>query len=310
MVDQMPNTGLSAHHNLNQAEDEFKVSDENASKRLVSLMIYHNFTCFYVRYQKKDMPPPQIIRKPSSASNRSIRKKLTAPFRSPLMQKTPFVVDSAPLTELGLAKQLIYPPTTKANKGPEYIPETTPHIDFKKSHTSRAAKQFKLPLSVSPPSSSGSSFSAVQLAPTIQSLERKIQVLKRAIKVKRDGEEEELEGLIKKWKEVGREVAWEVWGLVKDNKLGGDQDGWSKREGMSGKATAKRGFDEGWGWDENDDARKPLIPLRRTPTITMPARDPRWRRAGIGILMIRTGARVKNSVSIWKRRLLRTRKIL
>jgi hypothetical protein len=175
------------------------------------------------------------------------------------MQKTPPVVDSAPLTELelGFAKQLVYPSTIKTKRDPESTLQSTPRIDIRGSHTPRAAKQFKSPLSLSPFSSSGSSsVSAVQLAPTIQSLERKIQALKRAIKVKRDGEEQELEGLIKKWKDVGREVAWEVWGLVKDSNMGGDQEGWRKNDGMRGKEKGKRGFEEGWGWDENDGASK------------------------------------------------------
>jgi hypothetical protein len=76
------------------------------------------------------------------------------------------------------------------------------------------------------------------------------------VKVKTDGEEKVLERLVKKWTEAGREVAWEVWGLVKDS--GADEErvstggnGWGEQE----KGGTKRGFEEGWGWDEKDAKR-------------------------------------------------------
>jgi hypothetical protein len=90
------------------------------------------------------------------------------------------------------------------------------------------------------------------LTPTIQALERKIQILKRAVKVKMDREEEILEKLVKKWTEAGREVAWEVWGLVKDSGADGSvsagRGGWGEEK----KGGTKRGFEEDWGWDEQD----------------------------------------------------------
>lgn len=80
------------------------------------------------------------------------------------------------------------------------------------------------------------------------------------MKVRQNGEEETLAGLVKKWTEAGREVAWEVWGLVKDS--GGDvtsatasasnRGDWAD----GGKSGNKRGFDEGWGWDDKGDAKK------------------------------------------------------
>jgi hypothetical protein len=84
----------------------------------------------------------------------------------------------------------------------------------------------------------------VRLTPTIQALERKLQILKRAVKVREDVQEEVLEGLVKKWTEAGREVAWEVWNLVKDN---ASSDGDRK----------KRTFKGSWGWESPGDAKKP-----------------------------------------------------
>ena len=68
-----------------------------------------------------------------------------------------------------------------------------------------------------------------------------------------DGEEEVLERLVKKWTEAGRDVAWEVWGLVKDSggnggSAGASSGGWGEEK----KGGTKRGFEEGWGWDDKD----------------------------------------------------------
>ena len=77
--------------------------------------------------------------------------------------------------------------------------------------------------------------------------------------MKMDGEEEVLERLVRKWTDAGREVAWEVWALVKDS--GGDGrsacaggNNWGEEK----KGGTKRGFEEGWGWDDKD-AKKPKI---------------------------------------------------
>jgi hypothetical protein len=118
--------------------------------------------------------------------------------------------------------------------------------------TPKAASKFKSPLSAPAPAA----FSSVRLTPTIQALERKVQILKRAVKVKMGGEEEVLERLVKKWTEAGRDVAWEVWGLVKDSgtdgrSVGAGGSGWGEEK----KGGTKRGFEEGWGWDEKDGKR-------------------------------------------------------
>lgn len=74
--------------------------------------------------------------------------------------------------------------------------------------------------------------------------------------MKADGEEETLEKLVTKWTEAGREVAWEVWELVKDS--GGDGVGKSGGTSSGGggwgeeKGAKKRGFEEGWGWEDKD----------------------------------------------------------
>jgi len=117
-------------------------------------------------------------------------------------------------------------------------------IDTKKKHrTQRAAAQFKSPLSMD---TSSKLVSSVRMTPIIQALERKLQLLKRAVKVKQDGEEETLHTLVNKWTEAGREIAWEVWELVKDNASSEDQ-GWGKPQ-SKGKAR-KSAFEDSWGWE-------------------------------------------------------------
>ena len=57
----------------------------------------------------------------------------------------------------------------------------------------------------------------VRMTPNIQTLEGKSQVLKRALKIKREDQEHILDELARKWIDAGREVAWELWSLVRDN---------------------------------------------------------------------------------------------
>ncbi|KAJ6629236.1 hypothetical protein B0H10DRAFT_1776816 [Mycena sp. CBHHK59/15] len=138
---------------------------------------------------------------------------------------------------------------------PEQLPNAAlvPKSDLKKKHrTQRAAAQFKSPLPASVSLCSASA--SIRQTPTIQALERKVQVLKRAVKVRKDGEEETLERLVKKWTEAGRDVAWEVWELVKDNDSGGGND-WDK-DSQEGAGSVKRRFEDSWGWNEDSSSKR------------------------------------------------------
>jgi hypothetical protein len=74
-------------------------------------------------------------------------------------------------------------------------------------------------------------------------LERKLTILRRAVKIKRDGDEGHLERLSKKWRDAGREAAYELWGIVRDlSTEGGEIRG--------------NGKDNGWGWDEQGEHGK------------------------------------------------------
>ena len=75
---------------------------------------------------------------------------------------------------------------------------------------------------------------------TIMTLERKLTILRRAVKIKRDGDEAHLERLAKKWRDAGREAAYELWGIVRDlSTEGGEMRG--------------NGNDNGWGWGEQGE---------------------------------------------------------
>ncbi|KAF5387856.1 hypothetical protein D9615_000168 [Tricholomella constricta] len=185
-------------------------------------------------------------KRPTIAAQKLQHKKLTTPFRSPLIKRPKL----APASQ-GPPPQI---PSTLRNEEPNISIEQTPppavfpepdKTDPKKRYrTQRAAAQFKSPLSVDASSKLASS---VRMTPTIQVLERQLHLLKRAVKVKQDGDEKTLQALVKKWTEAGREIAWEVWELVKDNASTEDQ-GWGNPQ-SKGKPR-KSALEDSWGWNE------------------------------------------------------------
>ncbi|KIK65509.1 hypothetical protein GYMLUDRAFT_159697, partial [Collybiopsis luxurians FD-317 M1] len=195
---------------------------------------------------------PPAPKRSTIASQRHQQKKLTAPFKSPLMTKTTNLdaharqnvpVDSVDVSAAEPASKVI---TTMLEAPPVPPSSKPPVVEQKMRYTVRAASQFKSPLS-----SGGvgvSVHSQVRLTPTIQALERKIQILKRALKVKKDNQEELLTDLTARWTEAGREVAWEVWQLTK-NSENSSSDSW-------GSSSEKRPFQESWGWETQADEKR------------------------------------------------------
>ena len=82
-------------------------------------------------------------------------------------------------------------------------------------------------------------------SPNVQALQLRLQTLKRAVKIRNDGDGEKLEKLAKKWIDVAREVAWEVWSVVKDNV-----------RDVSNLGSGRGALQSNWGWadDENKGA--------------------------------------------------------
>jgi len=109
-----------------------------------------------------------------------------------------------------------------------------------KYRTTRAATQFKSPLTGDAATKLGK---MVRMTPNIQALERKSQILKRALQIRQEDQERTLEELARKWTDAGREVAWELWALVKDNGTS-EYDVSNKVKGLWPLN------DKGWGWNE------------------------------------------------------------
>ncbi|KAF9036129.1 hypothetical protein BDZ89DRAFT_1100710 [Hymenopellis radicata] len=181
------------------------------------------------------MPAPK---RPTVTGHKRQFKKLSTPFRTPQMK----LPSSPPAKKVKResSKELMPPPP------PPPPPPRKPADVQKKHRTVRAAGQFKSPLTVARDGDKP----AVRMTPNIQSLERKVQILKRALKVKNDGDEQILQDLAKQWTEAGREVAWQLWDIVKEN---GSSDSGSWPAESSRK---KRGFEGSWGWEEQGDKKR------------------------------------------------------
>jgi len=170
-------------------------------------------------------------------------QKLSKPFRPPAVQKPVAIVKQENIST--------FDSDNAASKPVGHASTFAKKIQDKmKNRTAKAAAQFKSPLGLS--SAGGEAGPLVRPTPTIQALERKLQLLKRSMKVKEDCEEEILTELIQKWTEAGREIAWEMWGLVKENcDEGGNkrrvEDSWGWQDG--GDSKRQKTEERLWGWD-------------------------------------------------------------
>ena len=173
---------------------------------------------------EKIVPGPK---RATLAAQKFQHQRLTKPFRPPGVQKAS--------ENAGREKGSSIPvPATIDQTALQTSSFSEKMKERMKNRSAKAAAQFK------PPLASWKAGAAVRPTPTIQALERKLQVLKRAVKVKENSEEEILCGLIEKWTEAGREIAWEVWGVVKDNIEMG----------------RKREVESSWGWEEGGERKR------------------------------------------------------
>ncbi|KAI6122736.1 hypothetical protein EV401DRAFT_1314148 [Pisolithus croceorrhizus] len=191
------------------------------------------------------------------ASQQRQYRKLATPFRSPVLT-TP--VEPSGKIECASAKsESTGGPTsaTISSNSKELLSSPPPRRQLVRSkkgqgtRTERAAAQFKSPIIQSGvPSSGVLSRPSIRLTPTVQMLEHRLQVLRRAVKIKEDKDEEVLQQLMTRWTDAGREAAYELWGFVKDT---GDFQGKSSDFGSRwGRGTTLSG-DNSWGWDKSED---------------------------------------------------------
>lgn len=226
-----------------------------------------------------------------SAGRNRPKHKLASPFRSPLKSKKirdENLPPSSPTADSTTAKrdntgrqplgQFLLPPF------PLKKPEFTPASNVKDKSTRAAKSTYKLPtfksplraspvnptsqsLFTYPPSSAHKKTASRPIwtpsdnrpatALTIQTLERRLTLLERAIKIRSEHEgEESLEDLTRKWKEVARDVSWELWAIVKQNHedgVGGIVNA-GEECGLFTKPSDGNGFGgrfrSEWGWDD------------------------------------------------------------
>ena len=185
---------------------------------------------------------PPAPRRATLASQKLSRKKLAAPFRSPLQTRmtststqatTPAFLGEDTQEKIAGEPRAEYQTKSKSAQGP---PTGTkkPIKPFVRS--SRVAAQFRSPLVKIPVDTLRPLVLPNQ---ALMNLERKVTILRRATKIKRDGDEDHLERLAKKWREVGREAAYELWGIVRDLSTEGSE-------------IRGNGNGSGWGWDDQE----------------------------------------------------------
>ncbi|THH05123.1 hypothetical protein EW145_g5025 [Phellinidium pouzarii] len=228
---------------------------------------------------------PPAPKRMTLASQKKQHQKLSSPFRSPLLSKAnPGNVGTPDRARTGLSRlSPLSTPLRKGNEGLSSSPlkeidvprsATLPHIRPVKAGTAtatrpassvKATSQFKSPVMSSPTLVTPLRLNSSR---KIQDLEQKLQVLKRANKIKKDGDEAKLEELVKKWRGVGREAAWELWQIVRDNNESSDAPypgtsskssggsftksyGWSdSSRGDDRRGSNGFGGQSSWGWDE------------------------------------------------------------
>ncbi|THH17612.1 hypothetical protein EW146_g3240 [Bondarzewia mesenterica] len=189
------------------------------------------------------------------ASQQISRKKLMSPFRSPLIAK---VATANTMNESEPSRDSVKKPAssirvkteskdtgmpttsttkTRCSNSPSSVNKTVTTLAL----SSKAASQFKSPLA-----GASTSSSRTVILPTlkIQVLERQVTALRRAVKIKRDDDEQKLEILARKWTEVGRETAYELWSIVREL---GQSDGGRDQNRIGN-----------WGWDEDRKGKEQL----------------------------------------------------
>ncbi|KAL5530633.1 hypothetical protein ACEPAF_6891 [Sanghuangporus sanghuang] len=209
--------------------------------------------------EREPVPAPKRM---TLASQRRQHKKLASPFRSPLLSKLNTRSTSTPDAGLSDSKMSSpissisgFDPSTPVSKLPR-LDSTIARPRTPLSSSAKAKAPFKSPLVASLPTTDTSY--QTSNSRTVQDLEQKVQLLRRAIKIKKEGDDEKLERLVNKWRAVGREAAWEFWQIVRDNEesseapypgthsksQGSSLDGWGWA-GTSGSTHLS-----GWGWDQ------------------------------------------------------------
>ncbi|KAI0080727.1 hypothetical protein K474DRAFT_1769227 [Panus rudis PR-1116 ss-1] len=220
---------------------------------------------------------PPNPKRPTMAHQKKQHKKLITPFRSPLISSDSPLMKGLGVYYRGQGIPRLDPMgevMTSEDPSPQSAKDGTEAASAgslgnkAQDYTKKAAKQFKSPLSQD--SFAGlapSSTASTRLEPltypglSTQALQAKVQKLKQAIKIKQENnakEDEALSALVSKWRSAGREVAWEVWEIVKDlepNQMPrANGGGWDEDEKPFYGLGRKR--EPGGGWDDAGDSKR------------------------------------------------------
>ncbi|KAI0068983.1 hypothetical protein BV25DRAFT_70733 [Artomyces pyxidatus] len=203
-------------------------------------------------------------RRPTQASQRLSHKKLITPFRTPFRGTA---MSNALKTEVDTDTHIPPPAPCPPRGGRETSNTPGPFVQrlekpniaktmTKLALASKAASQFRSPFAAT--STGDRSRTVILPTQTIQALERKVTTLRRAVKIKHEGDAGKLDSLARKWRDAGREAAYELWSIVRNRaeevntggKSGGDwgwgPGPWDEKEGN---ASAEGGMDDGMDLD-------------------------------------------------------------
>ncbi|KAH8999332.1 hypothetical protein EDB92DRAFT_954288 [Lactarius akahatsu] len=179
-------------------------------------------------------PSAPAPRRATLASQKLSRKKLAAPFRSPLAVKLTTVKVVTPVSRGEVPReQVVKEPQTKCKAESNPVCLTAQKTLVR---SSRAAAQFRSPLVKTVEHGTRPLVLPSQATMT---LERKLTFLRRAVKIKRDRDESHLERLAVKWRDAAREAAYELWSIVRDLSTEGGE-------------VRSNSSDAGWGWEERN----------------------------------------------------------
>ncbi|KAG8865285.1 hypothetical protein FRB96_000175 [Tulasnella sp. 330] len=207
----------------------------------------------------EDLPTPKRV---ALLSKVKPHPSISTPFKSPLSSqfKTPFKsgsnASSSPKAKAAMtfpSSRSSTPLSTYASRfqAPEYggTMQSSPGFSSSfetKSKGPSASRPFKSPVIKSKHSSASvasSSSSSLGESLRIAALEKKLQLLKQAARIKAKDSEAQLEGLVIKWKKAARDASEDLWDLLKNNS--GD---W----GFSGDG----GGGGSWGFGDDDQSKK------------------------------------------------------
>lgn len=193
-----------------------------------------------VSTESTELPPNS-----STATNRQRpRTRVRSPFKPPSLLKSQAGGDET--------KSLAFPDLRVETK---MVARKSPVGRTKTAGTAAARAAFKSPLRVE--GSQSKKLVLTSKKPRVQTVQQRLQVLERALKIKEDKEDEKLQELIEKWRDVAKTVAWELWEIVREGNVDTIEEDRHRPVGGRGfGGFANGGFDDEWCWGGEEKREK------------------------------------------------------